>query len=189
MLGTGEQKMENLNAEQIKKALECCATKQFCAFDARCSYGYMHGGNRLYADALALINSQEQRIKELEYTLEGVMHFVDKWLDGAELEKDEVNRAITMREKTLQIVERLTEENERLRAKKENNAGQEEYILSTVMVSPIADTVQRYKSAIVKYYSKPKYQPTREHPIKHTQIEHLFAVLDQIAKEMLEGEK
>lgn len=41
----------------------------------------------------------------LEYTLLGVMHSVDKWLDGDELEQDEVNRAITMREKTLQIVE------------------------------------------------------------------------------------
>ena len=57
--------MENLNAEQVKKALECCATKQFCAFDTPCPWEYMHGGNRLYADALALINSQEQRIKEL----------------------------------------------------------------------------------------------------------------------------
>lgn len=58
----------------------------------------------------------ENRVKELEkeksnleYTLLGVMHSVDKWLDGAELEMDEVNRAITMREKTLQIVEGLTE--------------------------------------------------------------------------------
>lgn len=58
----------------------------------------------------------ENRVKELEkekcnleYTLLGVMHSVDKWLDGEELEMDEVNRAITMREKTLQIVENLTE--------------------------------------------------------------------------------
>lgn len=42
----------------------------------------------------------------LEYTLLGVMHSVDKWLDGDELKKDEVNRAITMREKTLRIIER-----------------------------------------------------------------------------------
>ena len=42
---------------------------------------------------------------KLEYTLLGVMHSVDKWLDGDELNQDEVNRAITMREKTLRIVE------------------------------------------------------------------------------------
>ena len=41
----------------------------------------------------------------LEYTLMGVMHSVDKWLDGDELNQDEVNRAITMREKTLRIIE------------------------------------------------------------------------------------
>jgi tricorn protease-like protein len=42
------------------------------------------------------------------------MHFVDKWLDGDELKQDEVNRAATMREKTLQIVEAKQSEIERL---------------------------------------------------------------------------
>ena len=47
----------------------------------------------------------QKRAKQLEYVLLGVMHSVDKWLDGDELEQDEVNRAATMREKTLRIVE------------------------------------------------------------------------------------
>lgn len=51
---------------------------------------------------------------EYDYTLDGVMHFVDKWLDGDELKQDEVNRAATMREKTLQIVEAKQVEIERL---------------------------------------------------------------------------
>lgn len=38
---------------------------------------------------------------DLELTLEGVMWNVDKWLEGKELEKDPVNRAIIMREKLL----------------------------------------------------------------------------------------
>lgn len=61
--------MENLNAEQVKKALECCAdcgNCKECPYDGmpytsskdRCTYN-------LTRDALALINSQEQRIKEL----------------------------------------------------------------------------------------------------------------------------
>lgn len=54
------------------------------------------------------------KISELEYTLLGVMHSVDKWLDGEELNHDEVTRAATMREKTLQIVEKLIAEKERL---------------------------------------------------------------------------
>lgn len=47
----------------------------------------------------------KSELDHLEYTLSGVMHFVDKWLEGKELEQDEVNRAIIMREKTLRIVE------------------------------------------------------------------------------------
>ena len=48
-------------------------------------------------------------VDRLEYTLTGIMHSVDKWLDGEELKQDEVNRAITMREKTLRIVEQYQE--------------------------------------------------------------------------------
>ncbi len=47
----------------------------------------------------------EKRIDELEYILAGVMHSVDKWLEGDEFEQDEVNRAATMREKVLRIIE------------------------------------------------------------------------------------
>ena len=42
---------------------------------------------------------------ELELTLAGVMWNVDKWLDGDELNQDPVNRAITMREKILYLLE------------------------------------------------------------------------------------
>lgn len=59
-------------------------------------------------------NSYKERVQMLEYVLLGVMHSVDKWLDGDELEQDEVNRAATMREKTLQIVESKQAEIERL---------------------------------------------------------------------------
>ena len=55
-----------------------------------------------------------EEVDKLEYTLLGVMHSVDKWLDGGELEQNEVNRAITMRENTLRIVENLQAEVERL---------------------------------------------------------------------------
>ena len=44
---------------------------------------------------------------DLELTLEGVMWNVDKWLEDKELEQDPVNRAITMREKTLNIIETM----------------------------------------------------------------------------------
>ena len=67
-------------------------------------------------DVLDLIVRQRAEIKRLNYILWGVMHSVDKWLDGAELEQDEVNRAATMREKTLRIVEEKQEEIDNLRA-------------------------------------------------------------------------
>ena len=56
-------------------------------------------------------------VEALEYKLIGVMHSVDKWLDGDELNQDEVNRAITMREKTLRIVEKLESEIKELKEK------------------------------------------------------------------------
>lgn len=62
--------MENLNAEQVKKALECCHSSSEA--DCKdCGYRQKAEGvetciNVLIADALALINSQEQRIGELE---------------------------------------------------------------------------------------------------------------------------
>lgn len=49
----------------------------------------------------------KSEVDNLEYTLLGVMHSVDKWLEGDELKQHEVNRAAIMREKTLQIVEGL----------------------------------------------------------------------------------
>lgn len=59
-------------------------------------------------DVEALIRAAKDAADMLEnqaYILLGVMHSVDKWLDGEELEQDEVNRAATMREKVLRIIE------------------------------------------------------------------------------------
>lgn len=61
----------------------------------------------------------KSEVDGLEYKLAGIMHSVDKWLEGDELEKDEVNRAITMREKTLRLIETANAEIERLRKENE----------------------------------------------------------------------
>ena len=63
----------------------------------------------------ALLREKDAHINKLELTLEGVMWSVDKWLDEADYDKDEVKRALTMREKTLRIVEEKDAEIERLR--------------------------------------------------------------------------
>ena len=66
-------------------------------------------------NALDLINRQKAEIERLEYVLMAVMHSVDKWLEGDELKQDEANRACTMREKTLQIIEKQQSEIESLK--------------------------------------------------------------------------
>lgn len=193
--------MENLNAEAIKTALKCCdGTLAGCR---ECpNYNNRYRCN-IEAEALALINSQEQRIKELTEERDGFENLA--------------YTAIETQNRRSDTIEELIEENERLRAEKERitNTYYEamcemknritcKIVLSDEKLEEIkndclerieldikeiqADTVRKMQAAIIEYYSKPKYQPTKEHPIKHTQIECLFAVIDQIAKEMLEGD-
>ena len=69
----------------------------------------LRDSHRIVRKAEEEINRQQEEIDRLTYNLWGVMHSVDKWLDGTELEQDEVNRASTMREKTLRIVEEKQE--------------------------------------------------------------------------------
>lgn len=71
-------------------------------------------------DVTKIIKEEQDRIEKqleenLEYTLIGVMHFVDKWLEGDELTQPEVKRAIIMREKVLQIIEEQQEEINKLK--------------------------------------------------------------------------
>ncbi len=61
--------MENLNAEQIKKALEHCINRKDCS-DCVIKSKELRSGcigrpRAFFKNALALINSQEQKIKEL----------------------------------------------------------------------------------------------------------------------------
>jgi hypothetical protein len=58
--------MENLNAEAVKKALECCSADtadcHSCPYSEFSEFNCFDNAKK---DALALINSQEQRLKEL----------------------------------------------------------------------------------------------------------------------------
>jgi hypothetical protein len=104
---------------EIKKALECCCsetTEKNCGNCPLFNVGRPDCYRTLAKHSLDLINRQQAENENLEYKLLGVMHFVDKWLDGAELEQDEVNRASAMREKTLQLVEKKQAEIERLQS-------------------------------------------------------------------------
>ena len=52
----------------------------------------------------------KSEVDKLELTLQGVMWSVDKWLDETDYDADPIKRAITMREKTLKIVENVKAE-------------------------------------------------------------------------------
>lgn len=115
MLCRGVEKMTD---NEIIKALKCHAHKTERSLNCcDCDYiQFQDCSQRMSCDALELINRLQAENTNLDYKLTGVMHFVDKWLDGAELKQDEVNRASVMREKTLQIVEKLEEENDFLKS-------------------------------------------------------------------------
>lgn len=66
------------------------------------------------AQELANSDPSPSREEELDLTLAGVMHSVDKWLDGNDLVEHLVVRAATAREKVLKIIEELEQENARL---------------------------------------------------------------------------
>ena len=97
---------------EIIKALECCVNGEDCP---NCPLQEQFADCKPMTGALDLINRQKAENNDLFCKLTGVMHSVDKWLSVDELKQDEVNRAITMREKTLQIVEKQKAEIESLR--------------------------------------------------------------------------
>ena len=135
--------MENLNADKVKRVVECCANNDECIGEA-CPYYTTGCEKNMPKDALALITSQEQRIKE------------------------------------------LTEENERLRA---DVAKEFTCVFGTphkVSECPIGDEIAKAKADTVR-----KMQAEIEARCIKGGIYPAFvaSTIDQIAKEMLEGEK
>lgn len=108
--------MENLNAEQVKKALDCCTS--YCDKD-NCPYKThdfpIACMTMRMVDALALINSQEQRIKELAEEING-------W---QELVRVAVGTQNSMGER----IEKLTEENERLKGEQDVRGTLNKYLM------------------------------------------------------------
>ena len=103
----------NITANDIIKAYDYCINHDDCD-ECVCVITNMHCIVNRPKLALDLINSLKSEKEKLEYILMGVMHSVDKWLEGDELKHDETNRAVIMREKTLQIIENQQAEIERL---------------------------------------------------------------------------
>ena len=99
--------------EEIKRGLEGCGGLdgdcENCPYDEQTIYC----NDRLMRDALAYIRPLEERNKTLEYTLLGVMHSIDKWLDVEPYgyDKDEgteaATRAANAREVALKAIDQL----------------------------------------------------------------------------------
>lgn len=147
--------MENLNAEQVKKALECCALGDCTP----CPYHQLYVGcrDRMAEDALALINSQEQRIGELA----------------------EENEKLTINMNAFGLAaKRLGQENERLRAENERYAELEEGCYVTGYKNIKADTVREMQERLDKRFCHdPAFLGVEQRLI--------MDVIDQIAKEMI----
>lgn len=111
--------MNKITDAEIEKALLTVAYGGHSC--NKCKYKYDKGevrcglkGCKITRDALDYINRLKAENEDLFYKLSGVMLSVDKWLEGDELNGDEVQRAADMREKTLQITEQQQAENEKL---------------------------------------------------------------------------
>ena len=232
--------MENLNAEQVKKALECCVKvggyrdAQICN---DCPLSEKRCAILLPENCLALINSQEQRIGELAIELEAMRGAANSYkmysktledenkklrvlvdegfdtensLNGKIKELTEENENLKIMNELCQISEqslrdlydadttaqsevisrlieeneKLTEENERLITDKvywKNRAGDAELKLNREVKAGYAygkaDTVRKMHSEIKKRCIEGGIYPA-----------FVASTIDQIAKEMLEGE-
>ena len=145
--------MENLNAEQVKNMLEQLSL-------VGCMTGVTIKGHsvvHLLRDALALINSQEQRIKELTAENERLR----------ENNKQIVTDAV-------RSVSKLTEENERLMREKTAL----ECVISTARNQATADTVRKMQERLKKQV----FSDATPHD-----MDLLHCFIDGVAKEMLEG--
>lgn len=167
--------MSKLTDNEIMKALECCTNPKVgekCPrkkFIDLCNDGCVH---LLMKQALDLINSQKAVNDDLFLKLSGVMHSVDKWLEGDELNQDEVNRAIAMREKTLKIIEDKQSEADRFK---------EGMYFERERVDNIPNLLLRARSdAIKEFAERLKEMPS----VMNCEYEWLHIDIDNLVKEM-----
>lgn len=162
-----------LNAEQIKKALEWCSELRLCVDCPMRAEGYFsHSGNAcrqaLMKNALSLINSQEQRIKELTEERNKVSE------KGAEILGRLEESYLKFEGENI----RLTEENERLKAIPEQLHKE----MSERMVEE--RKIER-KLAVRKMQERLKEMMDIDDPYDSIGR----ATIDRVAKEMLEGKE
>ena len=142
-------------------------------------------------NALDLIKRLQSENEDFFYKLTAVMHSVDKWLDGDELKQDEVNRAATMREKTLQIVENLQSENERLEkeAKDKERAYNDEFCLRKEWQTKCQELLKEKQTTKSEAYKEFAERLKNEIDIRTTcsreQDKNVMRMIDNLVKELV----
>ena len=197
-----------LNAEQVKKAMECCNSEgHICG---KCPYESVRIGiscrDKLIRDALALINSQEQKIFELENRLKESengykgTNFLDRcklhdaeekvrklteenesWQKSLITEKENADKAYY---ELACEVEDLRAEKERLKARvlEENHLRhQAEEMLAQGMSVVKADTVRKMQKRLTKEFD-------RMHKSNFITVEVRQWIINQIAKRDVGGQ-
>lgn len=123
---TNVVKINGRTPEEIITGMECCNGKyscEKCPYDPPKNDGDLCSGQPL-SDARALVYYLKDRCERLEYTLLGVMHSVDKWLDVEpyDFDKDDgtvaATRASNAREVALKAIEKARKD--LANAKKDN---------------------------------------------------------------------
>lgn len=185
--------------EDIISSLKVIATTGNCdeCKIRNCKWGTCNCEQIIANAALDLIKRLQSKNEDLFYKLIGVMHSVDKWLDGNELKQDEINRAATMREKILQIVENLQSENERLEkeTKDKERAYNDEFYLRKEWKTKCQELLEEkqiarseaYKECLtkVKNYIKTHCNPYGKPDFDYDTSIKILNFIDNILKEMV----
>ena len=116
------------------------------------------------------------------------------------LKRDFINYvSISLVNNTLTLIRELTEENERLKNRITCRVVMPDEKMEEIKAECLerveidvkerrADTVRKMQTAIHEWYDRPCYKPTKKAPIKHTEVQFMLSVIDQIAKEIEEGD-
>lgn len=205
--------MENINAEQIKKALEHCINRKDCSAcvikSKELRSGCIGRPRAFFKNALAIIESQEQKIFELENRLkecenvyEGTL-FLDRCkLRDAEEKVKELkaeNEKLTINMNAYGLTaKRLAEDNERLRGillqftdivhKWGNKNGYDTSEISLVSIlNEESEIKKQIREETVKEFQS-RLNEQRDYDDDWNYNSWWGETINQIAKEMLEGE-
>lgn len=147
-----EEEIEQLQAQNGAMAEALKAIKGLELEKNHESVTYNIANNALSTSPTTYHNPADaEEIEQLEYTLLGVMHSVDKWFDEVDESVDEVNRAAQAREIALQAIEKR---DEALKQAREALGGIIKTYEDDFAIEGLEGLCPR-ENAILNYYTRP----------------------------------